>query len=366
LYINRDLIPDLHHWQSAGAMRTFSNQLTRIIRDSGLRLNTISKTSGISHTYLTKLVQGNINRPGKDKIASILLSLNFSIGDINKVVAEYDYQPLNRLDIPEILKNNRKRKIEGSLLPSYDHVYFDLLLSSIERMGGDKILVKDTPSSLYMPDELYLKREYPFTYEKDDQAEDFRCAFSHALLRERKGLFFDNCRSGHRFETYICKRCLDDYLKQKLGSVKLTRVTPDHRLTVRYFANALAAMLRNPDQHRTRLVERCAYYVLQLQDIQGRHPIVFFLGKKPHDYDNVHEQRNLEGYTSDSPTLITLFQKEIDIFRRAVYPETDQDYPHRLVEYILIAFEAVGLRTELESAIGELTGRTEPGFYEVV
>jgi hypothetical protein len=46
LYINRDLIPDLHHRLSAGAMRTFSNQLTRIIRDSGLRLNTISKTSG--------------------------------------------------------------------------------------------------------------------------------------------------------------------------------------------------------------------------------------------------------------------------------------------------------------------------------
>ena len=345
-------------------MRTFPNRLTKLIRDSGLRLNTISKTSGISHTYLTKLVQGNINRPGKDKIASILLSLNFSIGEINKVVAEYDYQPLNQLDIPEILLNNQKRKIEGSLLPSYDHVYFDLLLSSIERMGGVKILVKDTPSSLFMPDELYLKREYPFTYEKDHQAEDFRRAFSLALLRERKQLFFSNCDKGYRFETYICKRCLDDYLNLKLGSEKISQVTRDHQLTVQYFANAIAAIQKNPEQHQTKIVERCAYYVLQLQDIQGKHPIVFFLGKKPHDYDNIHEQMNLEGYTSDSPTMIALFQKEIDIFRRAVDERIAADYPHHFIRYLLKSFEAVGLRDLLESAINEITGKTELCFFE--
>ncbi len=344
-------------------MRNFPNKLTRIIRKTGLRLNTISKTSGVSHTYLTKLVQGNVNRPGKDKIASILLSLNFLIGDINTVLAEYDYQPLNALDIPEILKNNRKRKIEGGFLPTYDHVYFDMLLSAIEAMGGTKILVKDTPSSLFMPDQLYLSREYPFTYEKDDQAEDFRCAFSLALLRERKKLFLDNCRSGHHFETYICLRCLDDYLETKLGPDKAGREDTEDQLIVQYFANALAAILRNPDQHQTRLVERCAYYILQIQDCRGKHPIGFFLGRKPHDYDNIHEHQNLEGFTTDSPSMIAFFQKEIDTFRRAEDNTTAVSYPDQLLDCVLKTFASFGLKAELQSAIDALLAEKELSFY---
>jgi transcriptional regulator with XRE-family HTH domain len=344
-------------------MRIFPNKLTQIIHDSGLRLNTICKTSGISHTYLTKLVQGNINRPGKDKIASVLLALNFSIREINEIVTEYDYQPLNKMDIPEILSNNRKRKIEGSFLPSYDHVYFDMLLSSIERMGGIKILVKDTPSSLFMPDELYLKREYPFTYEADDQAEDFRCAFSLALLRERKGLFLENCNKGYQFQAYICKRCLEDYLQVKLKPDKQLPDSRDQQLVVQFFANTIAAISKNPEQHQTYLVERCAYYVLQLQDIEGSHPIVFFLGRKPHDYDNVYEQRNLEGYTSDSPMMIALLKKEIDTFRQAIDKPTAAGYPVHFIEYLMQSFDRFGLRAELESAVDRICGSDELCFY---
>jgi transcriptional regulator with XRE-family HTH domain len=94
-------------------IRRFPNKIADIIEAKGLRLNTISKTSGISYTYLTNLVKGKINRPGKAKIASILLALNFSISEINKVLAEYDYRSLSQLDIPDILTNNQKRKIEG-------------------------------------------------------------------------------------------------------------------------------------------------------------------------------------------------------------------------------------------------------------
>ena len=53
-------------------MRKFSESLSSIIASSGLNLNQISTVSGISNAHLTKLVKGNINKPGKDKIASIL------------------------------------------------------------------------------------------------------------------------------------------------------------------------------------------------------------------------------------------------------------------------------------------------------
>ena len=57
--------------------RIFKNQVAEIIGNNMANLNAISHSSGISHTYLTKLVQGHINRPGKDKIASTLLAIPF-------------------------------------------------------------------------------------------------------------------------------------------------------------------------------------------------------------------------------------------------------------------------------------------------
>jgi transcriptional regulator with XRE-family HTH domain len=60
-------------------MRKYTETLPGIIESSGLNLNQISKVSGISNAYLTKLVKGHINKPGKDKIASILLALNHSV-----------------------------------------------------------------------------------------------------------------------------------------------------------------------------------------------------------------------------------------------------------------------------------------------
>ena len=71
-----------------------------------------------------------------------MLALNFSIDQINDVLAAYDCQALDEPDIPEILENNRKRKIQGSTLSLYDDIHVKLLLSPMERMGGSKILAK--------------------------------------------------------------------------------------------------------------------------------------------------------------------------------------------------------------------------------
>lgn len=57
-------------------MRKFTEILSSIIESIGLSLNQTSKVSGISNAYLTQLAKGNINKSGKDKIASILLALS--------------------------------------------------------------------------------------------------------------------------------------------------------------------------------------------------------------------------------------------------------------------------------------------------
>ena len=132
-------------------MRKYPSTLIDIIANSEMNLNNISKISGVSNTYLTKLSKKQINHPGKDKIASILLAMNHRISDINNVLKDYDYRPLNKHDIPAILNNNRKRKIEGPPTPHYDRLYFELMLVVLEHMGGTKIVVKDSPSGIYQP-----------------------------------------------------------------------------------------------------------------------------------------------------------------------------------------------------------------------
>jgi transcriptional regulator with XRE-family HTH domain len=344
-------------------LRQFPNKLNDIIAQSGLRLNTISKASGISHTYLSKLTQGNVNRPGKDKIASILLALNYTIGAINRVLAVYDYRRLSTPDIPEILKNNLNRKIEGGFQASYDRIYFDMLLTTMEGLGGKKILVKDTPSAVFKPDALYLQDEYPYSFEKNDEDETFRQALTSALLKQRKDIFLRNCDKGYPFHTYICKRCLQDYLEKHLASPAPSGATGQSDRVVEFFANMIHAVQLHPEQHRTLIVERCTFYHFVVQPAGGKHPRVLFLGRKPHHYNNVYEQQNLEGFTSDSPSTIALFMQEAELCRKAVDRNVARDYPKHLIAYIKGLFRQAGQAKALEKALKAIDKHGAMAFY---
>jgi hypothetical protein len=342
-------------------MRQLPNTLSDIIQESRLRLNVISKTSGISHAYLTKLMKGNINHPGKDKIASILLSLNFSIARINEILAEYDYQPLAALDIPDILANNSKRKIEGNTLAQYDHIYFELLMAAMERIGGTKLLVKNRPSGIFIPNEMYLETEYPFETEK--KARLFLHDLTLALIDERKSLFLRNCRKGCRFETFICRHCLDDYLKKHLDPAAEPNKGRHRENVVKYVANAIAAIRRSPGQHLTKIVERCAYFHFQIQNADGERPKLSFPGRKIHHFNNDFEQMNLEGFTSDAPSMLALFVKEVDLCRLAAIKRLEQDYPINLVDYLTDRFRTYGLERDLTGAVDHLLQSGPHAFF---
>ncbi len=342
-------------------IRRFPNKIADIIEAKGLRLNTISKTSGISHTYLTNLVKGKINRPGKAKIASILLALNFSISEINKVLAEYDYRSLSKLDIPDILTNNQKRKIEGNTLPQYDRIYFDLLLAALEGIGGNKILVKSRPSGIFQPEQLYLQREYPF--KNGSEAGTFLYDLTLALVQERRALFKKNCNAGSYFETYICLTCLDDFLDKNLNNKSYSLDDYYRELVVMYFANAISVILHKPKQHRTKIVERCPYFHFQLQNVDSDSPKLSFPGRKLHDFQNEYDQLNLEGFTSDSPAMIALFRREVDLCEKSIVPDIDQNYPRNLIDFLLKRFKRYGLKAKLQTAVDELMGKPPITLY---
>jgi len=342
-------------------MRKFAPQLIDFIERSGFNLNSISKASGLSNVYLGKLVQGGINRPGKDKVTSIMLALNATISEINAMLAAYDYQPLHEDDIPAILANNRRRTIEGGNLPQYDHIYFDLLLVALERIGGSKIIVKNRPSGLFMPPELYLMKEYP--YEVDNQSARFRYQLTAALLNERRKFFIANCDAGNQIDTYICKSCLDDYLARHLRSAARQKEPRRTELVVHYFANALSLALKRPDIHHMYMMERCPYFHFLMQDTDGAHPKVSYPGRKMHVFNNQYDKRMLEGFTTDLPAIVGLFKKEIEMCKGAVDETISGDYPQSLYDYLIERFSDFDMAAELENSLAALMQAPHLLFY---
>lgn len=342
-------------------MRKFSKSLIQIITASGYNQNQISKISGISNAYLTKLLKGNINRPGKDKIASILLALHYSITHINYILSEYDYMPLNHHDIPEILNNNRRRRFEGRILPQFDHIYFELLMAALENLGGTKIIIKHRPSGIFIPLELYMKKEFPT--EADTEAEAFNRAFTHDVVAERKALFLENCRRGQRFETYICRDCLEDSLNRNLGS-KARDNDPGHiKLLARYYANAAAALMKFPEQHIHRIVKRCSIFHFLIQDADGSAPKISFTGRRAHDLGSDCDQLTLDSFLSDNQAIVDLFMDEVKRCRSSLDTTDGRHTPKGFHAYLRAIFYSYGHGEVFDEAFNELMVNPEYSFH---
>ncbi len=340
-------------------MRKFADTLSSIIESSGLKLNQISKVSGISNAYLTKLIKGNINKPGKDKIASILLALNYSLTEINAILAKYDYMPLKRHDIPEILDNNRRRKFEGRILPQFDNIYFELLMAALENIGGTKILVKHRPSGIFLPTELYMMKEFPT--ETDREADKFFRTFTRDVVAERKALFIENCNRGYRYKTYMCRECLDDSLTRNVGPDAQHADSRKVDLYAKFYANAVAATLKAPDQHVHRIVNRCPYFQFQIQDADGDTPKVSYTAMRRHDYEKACDQFTLESFLSDDTAILELFKNEVAHCRAALDRTGDRHTPHGFHAYVRDQFATFGLVERFDAALAILM--ESPGFH---
>jgi hypothetical protein len=210
---------------------------------------------------------------------------------------------------------------------------------------------------------LYLQDEYPFSFEKSDEDETFRQALTSALLQQRKNIFVRNCRKGYTFQTFICKRCLTDYLERHLKDAGGSADPARSKLIVQFFANVIHTVKHNPQQHRVWMVERCSFYHFVIQPAGGAHPRALFLGRKPHHYNNVYEQQNLEGFTSDASSVIALFMREADLCRRATDQKIDRDYPRRLIAYIKTLFRKLGKAKGLETALNTIEKRGAQAFF---
>ena len=340
-------------------MRTYPDTLMKHIETSGLNINQISKLSGISNTYLTKLMRKKINHPGKDKIASILLGLNHKISAINDVLADYDYLPLNRNDIPPILENNRKRRFEGKVLPHFDSIYFELVLAALEDLGGTKIIVWSRPSAIFLPMDLYMDREFPRPLPGVKEAQEFYRIFTREIIAQRKTLFLENCKAGMAYETYICKECLGLSLQNNIGAQAQDQDMARVEQVAQFYANVVSAVLKFPGQHRYGIMDRCPYFQFQIQDAQGDQPKVSFTSVRKHPRETKWEAPHIQGFFSNAPGISDLFLAEVDYCRASASQDPDLNCPEGFADHIRKQFTAHGVDALFDTALTPLMDQPE-------
>jgi len=342
-------------------MRKYPDTILDIIAASDLNLNNISKLSGVSNTYLTKLSKGQINHPGKDKIASILLALNHTVSEINAVLAEYDYRALNEHDIPAILVNNQRRKIEGRILPHYDRLHFEMILAVFEAIGGTKVLVKNRPSGIYQPYALYMMKE--FQLEVGGEAARFLYALTGRMVQERLRLFRENCRKGSRVVNYMCGKCFSESMDRNIGKCVRSEDTAKLKLYAQYYANAISNAVKFPEQHRFHIVERCSTFEFLIQDADGKKPKINFTGSSPHSYENPYDQHNLQGFSTDAPPTLRLFEGEVEMCKASLNSDDPRNTPQGLREYVAEKFARWDARKFFDEAMDELLATSEVKLF---
>jgi hypothetical protein len=213
-----------------------------------------------------------------------------------------------------------------------------------------------------MPNALYLQKEYP--YESTDSAAVFRYQLTEAICNERHEVFLHNCRMGFGSETFICRDCLTEYLEKQFEKSN-ERKTAEHSLLVtRYIANGLALTLRQPDLHKIYIMERCPYFHYLLQDVGGESPKVSYPGRKLHRYDNDHDKRMLEGFTTDLPHVVAHFRQDVEMCRGAILPEFNGYVAEKIRGYFFSLFEEHGLASSLKKELDFLLDSDKLFFYQ--
>jgi hypothetical protein len=109
----------------------------------------------------------------------------------------------------------------------------------------------------------------------------------------------------------MCRACLEESLKRNIGRRHKRPIRAKSILYVKFYANAVAASLKAPDQHLHRIVNRCTYFQFQIQDAAGKTPKVSYTAMRRHDDIDACDQLTLESFLSDDAAIVALFKNEV-------------------------------------------------------
>jgi len=313
-----------------------ANLLT-LMQKSGLNRNQISKISGISNTFLSKVEQteegGKRIDIRRKTLVNIAVSLNLSLEEINSLLIEYGHAEVSASDIPYFLTASENQSVTG-ILPLFSSLALEWFLIGMEKKlssteGASLIWVLDQPSHAFKSpqhasfvSELHTNEKKVSPMNKD--------LVESACIHRRK-LITEALERGNKISTYICSGCLERYMKG-WERYKGADVEGTYKMFLREHMQTLTHYIDTyPDRYQVKLLKKCPrlrYELLYVPvrgeqgEVEPKISKVFFLG---HESDCNLDKRimagvndfgfgqgfgDLIGFATDLQNILDLFHKQ--------------------------------------------------------
>ncbi|MGD9212656.1 MAG: helix-turn-helix transcriptional regulator [Desulfobacteraceae bacterium] len=328
---------------------------------SGLNRNQVSKISGISNTYLTKIerteIDGNRINIKRKTLINIAISLNLSLDKINELLNEYGHSEVSTSDTPYFLAASENQTITG-ILPVFSSLSLEWLVLGIEKIlsnseGATLIYVLDQPNHAFKSQEhASFISELNFGAKISPVYKDLvgsACVHRKKLITEALG-------NGNSIRTYICSNCLVRYMRS-WEQFKGTKIEEKYKMYLTQHIKTLLKYLEDyPDQYQIKLLNKCPrlrYELLYLnnQNSSGKMEKeiskVFFSGREsvcnkdvrisegPNDFGFSPGFGDLIGFATDLRNILDFFHKHhAGLDKHFVNRKFDE--PARMVDHITI------------------------------
>ena len=250
------------------------------MKKSGLNKNQVSKISGISNTFLTKIEQlerdGNRIDIRRQTLINLAVSLNLSIVEINDLLNDYNHYEVSTSDTPYFLSASERQNVTG-ILPLFSSLALEWFLIGMEKKvagteGASLVYMLDQPSHL-------LKSPEHASYVHGNESNDrvipvYKDLVASACLH-RKKLMTEALERGNLISTYICCDCLENYIR-RWQKYKGTGIEDKYKAFLKqHFETFIKYIETYPDRYQVKLLNKCQrikYELLYLPELnkQGR------------------------------------------------------------------------------------------------
>jgi len=311
--------------------------LHQLIENSGMNKNLVSKISGISNTYLSKIerfeTDGSRIKIKRKTLINIAVSLNLSLVEISGLLREYGHGELSTSDIPSFLSASENQTVTG-IVPVFSSLVIGWFLMGIEKTlsvteGASMEYVLDQPTHA-------LKSPQHASFTGDPDANSKKVLPLHKDLIEsacthRRKLITEALDKGNCLSTYICANCFERYT---LGweKYKGTDFEDKYKMFLREHLQTLISYIEKyPNQYKLRFFKKCPriryellYMPLQNEPGKAEQNLskVIFLGRESpcnadrknlwwsHDSNFGQGFGDLIGFATDLQNLLDFFHMQ--------------------------------------------------------
>lgn len=313
------------------------NNLFELMEKSGLNRNQISKISGISNTFLSKIERiekgGNQIKIKRKTLINIAVSLNMSIPEMNNLLLNYGHKEISTSDIPYFIAASENQSVTG-ILPLFSSLALEWFLIGMEK----KLSITPKSSLEYVLDQpshaLKSPEHASFVNQLDSKNNKilpvYRDLVESACIHRRK-LITEALERGNIITTYVCSKCLERYLCS-WERYKGTEIEERYKIYLNQHIETLIRYIEvYPDNYKFKLLKKCPrlrYELLYIpvKDEQGKEENrpykVFFLGREPECLSDMRINLGSEefgygqgfgdliGFATDLQNILDLFDKQ--------------------------------------------------------